>query len=394
MTVYPLGPRERTRILSHLAPGTISTTWSSGAERSPPAPDMYDTNSRHGGFERCSDYVHSKPYTDKSPLTIQRATVKPARFSGTRYDIPFWTDYNNVRFCFRNVDEVYSEPFTLDWGYWETAALARLNPSKPEVDLPLFLLELRELPKLVKQIGDAVLLKRVSASEAYIAKEFGIDPLIGDVKKLLQLMLSLEKRLDHLRRIKRGSKFAGTLYDKEWQYPVWLGDLGFTSYSRYEVRRTKRVWFTCESNPQIEIPIGESPWEQLKYALGLSARPVTIWNAIPWSWMIDWFVNVSEWIELVQNSYPIPFQNMCLMQTNTWDVELMKCGIDSSIPWGIQNLRVSGGTSSLTDKRRVVISSPSAKLSLAPLFSKGSLSILGALSVIHLTPRKRRGISL
>lgn len=202
------------------------------------------------------------------------------------------------------------------------AMLARLyantNPTRAEMLLPVFLLELRELPAMLYHMGQTLLglkynqlyyLSRPKQLAAQnLAWQFGWLPLISDLKKLTQLEQVTAKRMLELDKLYSGSGLQrrmnlhhGQLSDKQ------TADVGrgYVQAKLVPVDReaTIEVWGTVKWKPT-PVPKGHPSRrptdQQLRYdILGLSAKHITanIWNALPWSWLVDWFTNFGDLIE-------------------------------------------------------------------------------------------------
>lgn len=64
-------------------------------------------------------------------------------------------------------------------------------------------------------------------------------------------------------------------------------------------------------------------WEQ---ALGLDVNVVALWNALPWSWLVDWFANVDDLLKLKQNRFGMQFDSACRMVHTTYDSTMVPIG--------------------------------------------------------------------
>lgn len=109
-------------------------------------------------------------------------------------------------------------------------ALARSNPSKPLVDAPRSLIELRDIPETIRQAADIVRSARKGlltprnarrawnalrhGAGAYVGYEFGIKPIVSDVHRLLHFQEGWDRRFHELKRMYQtgGLRKTGRIY--------------------------------------------------------------------------------------------------------------------------------------------------------------------------------------
>jgi hypothetical protein len=77
--------------------------------------------------------------------------------------------------------------------------VAGTNPSRPVTNIPIWIQNLVELPKMVKQLGDllnkpALLANPKGAASSYLGYSFGWAPLVDDLLKLLDVQSYVIKR--------------------------------------------------------------------------------------------------------------------------------------------------------------------------------------------------------
>jgi hypothetical protein len=214
--------------------------------------------------------------------------------------------------------------------------IARFKPGKPSASLGQFLVELRDFPKLLVQMKNILssarsasdlfqfniwgrrarrsLRKASNPGSNYLGWEFGVMPMYRDIVAAWELFWSIEDRLKQLRRDNGKSvRRRGTLHSDEvsntqtyhthvWTLPtVERATYGTQTYT--EVSGAK-YWFSgrfryfipgLESSPLVR--------DRAKTALyGLNPSPKLLWEVLPWSWLVDWFVNVGDVVDNISTN--------------------------------------------------------------------------------------------
>jgi hypothetical protein len=201
---------------------------------------------------------------------------------------------------------------------WQTAALAAINPVQPVVSLPNLLFELREFPKMLHDLGRVLLAKEPRYADlpgAHLAWQFGWAPLISDLTKLCNLAGEIETLSRKFAQIGKTKKAEGS-----------VGVLPGTRTERYFVRNTPfevvtryqystRVWYSAHWGLQTIPPnfYGGNRLQSLMAAMGFHSAPSVIWEAIPWSFLVDYFVNVGTFIEATGGIMKYRPAELCIM---------------------------------------------------------------------------------
>lgn len=279
-----------------------------------------------------------------------------------------------------------------------TSLRARTNPSREEVSIPNFLYELKDLPGMYKDImmfktrlrnlgkGSPAASGRTIANY-HLSLQMGWKPLISDLSKLLKFQASVDRRIAELNRLysNRGLKrrcelfsFAGSM-EEEILLSTALG----LSVKARSTRLTKQtVWGTIRWIPTAvpkDLRRPDLARKARKLVLGLDHRGIDAtqaWNALPWSWLIDWFTNTGEFLHAYRNDVPAQPTGPCNIMTRTYTrQELVRT--DSLKFW------VGGeGVRHLTSLERAQsVGSLSVTL---PFINQRQWSILGALALQRL----------
>lgn len=350
--------------------------------------------------EVCSDTTMPPPFLTDHGLSIDRVICEGLSISGVARDynqpafqrvLKKWTPSN------RNSTSIVPALTSADPNYWRTRALANVNPNKPKFDLPQFIFEMKDFPRMLKQLGD--ILKDVAKAsslektpEYILAMNFGWAPLISDLGKLLDFRQSLEERKAELRAMEYGThlkRSLGTHLVKDIEegqgyFQLWEGVAvsdcipGQPSLciitAGQRTRETHKVWYT--TNAKLVHPLPESSLDDLALvsALGLGIRPELIWNMVPWSFLIDYFANVGDVLSLYGGAIPHKVTRMNLMISRRVRAELVN--IRTAPKFSISG----SGTLQRTNKSRYVYANPTPSLSWTPLLTGAQMLNLASLS--------------
>jgi hypothetical protein len=188
-------------------------------------------------------------------------------------------------------------------------ALSLITPTVPTASLGTALGELAQdgLPAFV---GSAAVKNRVkvarSAGDEYLNVQFGWLPLVSDLQAFAYNVKHANKivsqfKKDSEKKIKRRYSF-----DTVTSVVVTQGS-GFIQPTTLNQRwagttsmvRTEKKWF--EGAFRYFVPMGDDlvsrmqRYEQLSnQLLGTRVTPEVVWNCSPWSWAIDWFVDIGS----------------------------------------------------------------------------------------------------
>lgn len=345
--------------------------------------------------DTCYDIVGN--YNGANPLTITHKSNWKWAASGR---VATWWD----TFGFVRTQDVYNHQSIPGGSPSDNTALAmglaRTNPNKSSIDLPVFVLELGELPLMVKEWGRVLLKKphRIasgkdlrtlprSVARKYIEWTFGLDLFIKDVATLLDVQGQVDRKVKTLKRL--GDPLATSSSAKVWsgrsesaitnQYATTL----YQEHRRVYYRNVTHFecWVSTKWKPAIPLPTSDAELRQraLRLAYGLDISVSTLWEAMPWSWLIDWFSDVGDVLKANRNSIPVTHGGSCIMRQSISNTE-----VDHF------DLPVTGDTLSLVhppymraDKTRTVMGDAAPRLELnLPFLSGKQLSILSALAVL------------
>lgn len=214
-----------------------------------------------------------------------------------------------------------------DFAY-STIAAARTNPSRPNVDVPVNVLQLGELTTLIRDSGRSLFRRLGNENLRY---QFAIRPLVTDLIKLTQLRDYVVKRTKELVRLQSGRGLRRTIalgsMDNLEAINDYPGDLCQTVYREFEsgpyIYRTRlEVGAHVRWKPDLTaMPYTDEAMHAIakKAVMGLTVDISTLWELLPWSWMIDWGTTYGHYFaakrDLVQ-AYPSEIS--VLRRTRTW----------------------------------------------------------------------------
>jgi hypothetical protein len=170
-------------------------------------------------------------------------------------------------------------------------------------------------------------------SQRYLAVEFGYKPFVNDVLNLLARLTDFHKKFNEL--VKR----AGTPQSRHWSSGLLPGtqasgsiyrqaDVGppggsvgfFTPYARMRIRIGEDSGIVYHASMRFKYTM---PSDALSAAgqvkglldtLGIRPNPAIVWNAIPYTFLIDWVINVGKILDRmsVDNlNFPVEIMEFC-----------------------------------------------------------------------------------
>jgi len=178
----------------------------------------------------------------------------------------------------------------------------------------------------------ATQLKQVSqypkaAADQFLNVQFGWKPFVKDVSDMYDLIANYESHLDKAERhndkwLKRRFAEEEVLEETQvWNVTRNKGDVIFQTYlnpgvsgpctsSNLTVTRQKmtRIWYEGEFKyyrPELDkrMPMHENirAGRTFLTLAGANINPTLIYKATPWTWCLDWFVNVGDNVQLAQD---------------------------------------------------------------------------------------------
>jgi hypothetical protein len=204
-----------------------------------------------------------------------------------------------------------------DGDAWGSAAYNRMLPTKPVNPLFNMVYELKDLASMARslksfwefKLGDA----RRDLSKRFLEQTFGWQPLVSDVMRLVNTQAQVSKRIEWL--IRNNGKWTSrrvtmkdetNLTQSDWTYdyaaiqPLMVTQMYvLTPKYRDSLYVRDKVWATAQFKYFLpDVPLGLDPRFVLKRRLqGNYVSVDQIYAAIPWTWLVDWALNLSQVLE-------------------------------------------------------------------------------------------------
>lgn len=214
----------------------------------------------------------------------------------------------------------YAFKWQLDWEsrYSSTAVEQMMPRVRQLMSVPLFLWEAEEwkhdkvkdqFNKIINQVKDKTprLYRKVrrlswAAASSILMLEFAFRPLVSDMRGLSRLLRHVVEETRRLKawegRIVR-SHYRTEMTQSEATEASRLVDNGYANW-----QRTRKVsWKPAEYHATMyhRYTYGDFTRKWMKLfgtfdALGINLSLQTVWDAIPFSFVIDWFARVGDWL--------------------------------------------------------------------------------------------------
>lgn len=148
-------------------------------------------------------------------------------------------------------------------------------------------------------------------ADAHLAWEFGIKPYLSDLEKLHGFLFSIKDRLAWLRKNQgkpvkvsfskdvssnfvRGKQGHATSSESEW----WTTPTIKVQYRAYAL-----ITYDLEALSDLELEA-----RMLARALGFDNPLGVVWEAIPYSFVIDWFLKVGDFLDNFVKKITLPYK--------------------------------------------------------------------------------------
>lgn len=248
-------------------------------------------------------------------------TVKPTPKTGVYYDGPYGQVHNPIAFSAPvetpSIKSLANNDFLRE-------AFQSIKPKlKASMSLPNFLLELKDIARIIPdstqltRYADALRgysgnpfrkkkvlgSKRISeaahfAASQHLSAQFGYLPLIDDAFKLYESIQSFNRKLKDLKR--RANRPVSGYYSKSNTYTdpaVTIADWPDWCRFCYQDQVTVKTIVGINYRYSVSMAAIKTPFVFTKY-LGFRSNPRILWDAIPFSFIVDWFLGIGKFLEV------------------------------------------------------------------------------------------------
>jgi hypothetical protein len=178
------------------------------------------------------------------------------------------------------------------------AVFMQLRPDLTKLSLPNFLLELDDVGKLF-QLWKRKLSTAKNVAGAHLNYKFGWKPLMADIRAMADVLRNLIQRLEDFEKAcgvvqKSHAHISTTSTAKQGSTPYlsvntvnWSGT----------VSRTKSAGLIYRPEPFQVIDGYDKMLRAYLDALGFELNPRILWDALPFTFVLDWFFGIGSWLE-------------------------------------------------------------------------------------------------
>jgi hypothetical protein len=201
--------------------------------------------------------------------------------------------------------------FTQTVAKYGLGVLADSLPTSRRFSAVRSLVELRETPMLLRNslealIQSSTLLGLKGQGKQYLNVVFGWAPLYQDILDILALPEVISKEINRLidrrgqptvfRAKRQGLGTVDTSINPHWDQfgnETWV-DGSWTSSRKWSLKSA--VTYTLRF-PQIDVPRLREDLLSVKW--GKDPRPQDVYNLVPWTWLVDWFSGLGQYVDLM-----------------------------------------------------------------------------------------------
>jgi len=171
-----------------------------------------------------------------------------------------------------------------------------------EVSLANFVWELREIVGLIPKLSKSIL---KSAANSYLTLEFGWLPLISDIQAMMHVLERVQARIAWLKSTAghhtQLGKTATNFVTPPWNNGSSVLTVMHTSGLRYRyVLSDYQITFRAKGrlfHNMKDLDEASSLVAGLLGAFGFTNPTLIVWEAIPYSFVVDWLFNIQELIQ-------------------------------------------------------------------------------------------------
>jgi hypothetical protein len=200
--------------------------------------------------------------------------------------------------------------------------LAETNPFRYELSVPVLISEMVEAATLLK-IGASTAFQLYGSGS--LNWKFGWAPLIADIKTLASITQVIEKRVREFNSLVKKGGLKRKIHLASGSRSFVATNESFHSSLAVVVRGNRHttyksvVWGSVRWRPRRKdlIPVDKLTSFNFAAKQVLDLRgpsPGTVWEMIPFSWLVDYFVNVGDVLKAISYTDLVEPYDICIMR--------------------------------------------------------------------------------
>jgi hypothetical protein len=234
--------------------------------------------------------------------------------------------------------------------YYKEQLLAATHPFRYEYSVPVSMVEALDLADLFKSAAATF---AGLIGNTYLRYRFGFSQFYQDIQTLSGITKAIESRVKELNSLslqgglRRNVKLFGTSWANAHDETIWSTYGHFISANidnrrDYEIRGTVR--WRWKEGVDVSLNKLEAFNQAVKAVFDLGELDAsTIWNAIPWTWLVDYFVDVGSWLQANENSNLVEPYDICIVRRfrSKTEIKNLSCsdgeGLPGHISWRVHS---------------------------------------------------------
>jgi hypothetical protein len=199
-----------------------------------------------------------------------------------------------------------------------TMAAARTSPSSAYVDAIANVLEIADIAQLIKNTGETLLKK---AARSNLKVQFGMLPLVRDLDKLIAFQNQAMRRVQVIKKLRDTGSYRKTVDIGVYNgvandFLVLQSADAFIRVAR-TIETVHGIRAHCRWKPSVDLShMDNQAMHALARAAVVNLRVdySALWEAMPWSWLIDWCGNVGTYLKSQRNIVPASLDSVTVMR--------------------------------------------------------------------------------
>lgn len=199
--------------------------------------------------------------------------------------------------------------------------LAATHPFRYEYSIPVSLAELLDVGSLFKLTAKSFF---ELVGNSYLNYRFGWVQFVRDIKTLAKITVAIERRIKEFDSLSKhgGLRRNVTLYSNNWDSISWqyiqssysiLAIADTYQTDRYEISATVR--WRWKDGMKVSLSKLEAFNLAVTKVFDLGELDAsTIWNAIPWTWLVDYFVDINSFLQANENTDLVEPFDLCIVR--------------------------------------------------------------------------------